>query len=302
MPTHLIYAAYRNTEKILYDTKDAEGKEFTRHVVFVDPLTHPKMEMADGQCIVCGQALVQGLPAKHAFSDVFTDWNVMKNIGGTHVCPACSFCLLTSAERLGVRTFSHAAADKLELLNRPQLRNRILNPPDPPFVINVAVSQKKHIAFKGYVNYSRDIFHVQYEEMPILVNREEFRVVLDLFEHYMSGFTKTEIFTGEFNHARVLKFGYERWEAFEEKIKHYRGTPVLEIVNFVSQKIEEEERVTWYLDSVLKMPTPQPQPYSSMPSTGAATNEEAPAGSTCGGRSNGSPAPAPNEPEQLELF
>ncbi|WP_152650449.1 hypothetical protein [Heyndrickxia coagulans] len=195
-----------------------------------------------------------------------------------------------------------ANKERIWLPNRVEMRKFLLRPPDPPFVINLAVSQKKHIAFKGEVNYSRDIFTVMYEEMPVLIVRKEFARLLELVEHFLYGFTKTEITTGEYSQKRILEFGIEAWEAFEERVKPYRGNPLLDVVMFVAQKVESEEELQCFMVSELKMKTQELPPYLSTPSTAAETEKEDQMESTCGGKLNDLPKSAQNEQLALDLF
>lgn len=307
MPTHLIYQAWKETKDekgvIKQNTKDAKGNEIIRDIKFVDPMHEKDMEEHIGHCFLCGEPMKQGMKLKRIFSNVFTDWNIAKNTRGTHVCPACCFSILTSKERHGIRTFSNVAnQERLWLPNRKELRGFLVNPPEPPFVINLAVSQKKHIAFKGEVNYSRDIYTVMYEEMPVIINRYEFKKVLDLVEHFLYGFTKTEISSGNYNQKRILDFGIEEWQEFEERIKKIRGTPLLDVVMFVAQKIESKEELKCFMASELKMNMQQPQHYSSMLSIEAETKDEDQVESTCGDKLNDLQKSAQNEQLQLELF
>ncbi len=307
MPTHLIYSAWKKTKDengvIWQNTKDGKGNEIIRNIKFVDPMQHKDMEEHTGTCFLCGEQMTHGMKLKKVFSNVFTDWNQAKNPAGTHVCPACCFSILTTKERYGLRTFSNVANEEhLWLPNRVEMREFLLRPPDPPFVINLAVSQKKHIAFKGEVNYSRDIFTVMYEEMPVLIVLKKFKKLLTIVEHFLYGFTKTEITTGEYSQKRILDFGIEAWEAFEEQVKPYRGTPFLDVVMFVAQRIENEEELKCFMVSELKINLQEQQPYLSTPSTEAVTGKEGPAESTCGGKSNGSPKSAQSEQLALDLF
>lgn len=303
MPTHLIYQAWKKTGRLIQNTKDSKGNDIQKEIKLVDPMTHKDMEEFDGYCYLCGEPTTHGMKLKKVFSNVFTDWNIGKYRTSTHVCPACCFTILTSPERHALRTFSNVAnKDNLYLPNRVEMREFLLHPPEPPFVINLAVSQKKHIAFKGEVNYSRDIFTVMYEEMPVLIDRKEFTRLLELVEHFLYGFTKTEITTGDYNQKRILDFGIEEWEAFEERVKKYRGSPLLDVVMFVAQKIESEEKLQCYMASELKMNTLQQQHSSSMPSTAAGTEKEDQVGSTCGDKLNDSQKLVQNEQLQLELF
>lgn len=307
MPTHLIYQAWKETKDekgvIKQNTKDAKGNEIIRDIKFVDPMQEKDMEEHTGYCFLCGEPMKQGMKLKKVFSNVFTDWNIAKNPSGTHVCPACCFSILTSKERYGIRTFSNVAnQERLWLPNRKELRGFLVKPPEPPFVINLAVSQKKHIAFKGEVNYSRDIYTVMYEEMPVIINRYEFKKVLDLVEHFLYGFTKTEISTGEYNQKRVLDFGMEAWELFEERIKPYRGNPLLDVTMFVAQRIENEEELKCFMVSELKMNTQELPPYLSTQSTEVETGKEDRKESTCGDKSSVSPKSVQSEQLALELF
>jgi len=307
MPTHLIYKAWQNTKDengvIMQNTKDAKGNEIVRQIKFEDPMKQKDMEPHEGHCFLCGEPMTHGIKLKKIFSNVFTDWNIAKCRGETHVCPACCFSILTTKERYGLRTFSNVAnEERLWLPNRVEMREFLLQPPDPPFVINLAVSQKKHIAFKGEVNYSRDIFIVMYEEMPVLIVRKEFARLLELVEHFLYGFTKTEITTGEYNQKRILNFGIEAWEHFEERVKTYRGNPILDVVMFIAQKIENEEDLKCFMVSELKMKTQELPPYLSTPSTAAETEKEDQMESTCGGKLNDLPKSAQNEQLALDLF
>ena len=303
MPTHLIYEAWKRTGRIIQNTKDEKGNPVQREVNLLDPMKHPDMEPFEGYCYLCGEPTKHGMKLKKIFSNVFTDWNAGKCRTSTHVCPACCFTILTSPERHALRNFSHVANhERLYLPNREELRGFLLNPPDPPFVINIAVSQKKHIAFKGEVNYSRDVFTVMFEEMPVLIERKGFGKLLQLVEHFLYGFTKTEILTGEYNQKRILDFGLEAWEAFEDKVKPFRKNPILEVALFVAKKIESKEELVCYMDSELKMNMQPLRPSSSMPSTGAETGTGAQADRTCGDKLSDLPKSAQNEQLALELF
>lgn len=304
MPTHLIYSAWlKMGKRVKQNTRDSKGNEIVKDIEFVDPMEHEDLEEFEGYCYLCGEKTEWGMSVTKVFSNVFTDWNVGKCRNSTHVCPACSFTILTSPKRHALRSFSNVAnEERLYLPNRVEMREFLLSPPIPPFVINLAVSQKKHIAFKGEVNYSRDVFTVMYEEMPVLINRQEFTKLLNLVEHFLYGFTKTEITTGQYNQKRILDFGIEEWQAFENQVKVYRGTPLLDVVMFVAQKIESEEDLRCYMVSELKM-NMQQQPHSlSMPFTEAGTKKEDRREWICGDKLSDSQKSVQSEPLQLELF
>lgn len=302
-PTHLVYEAWKRTNEIVQNTKDARGNEIVRVVEFYDPYESARMERVQDRCFLCGEQIQEGIPTKHVFSDVFTDWNRSRYPIGTHVCPACSFTILTNPRnRTSLRNFSFVAEEKLHLPNRVEMRQFLVEPPEPPFLIVLAVSQKKHLAFKGTVSYNSEIYTVMLEETEVIINRKEFTRLLAIVEHFLFAFTKTEIQTGQYNQQRVLKFGIDRWEWFEEQVKPYRGTELLNVVMFVAQKIEKEEDVLCFMGLEQKMKTPQPQHFSSMLSIEVETNDVDQADRTCGGKSNDSQKQVQSEQLQLELF
>lgn len=303
-PTRLVYEAWKNTEEIIYKTSDGEGKSVAKKLVFLDPAEHPHIEPHVRLCVLCGDRMTEGIPRSKVFSDVFTDWPYCRNISGTHVCPACCLTILTNPNgRIAMRTYSWLATKKeLKPLNRPDAREILLNPPEPPFLIVLAISQKKHLIFKGTVSYSREVFPIMLEETPVFIQRSEFAELLELVEHFMFGFTKTEIKTGEYNQQRVLKFGVDLWEWFEEQIAPYRGMSVLDVVDFVAQKVEKEEQFRCFLASKQKT-TIEPQQHSlSMLFTEAGIKKEGPKGLICGGKSNDLPKCVQSEQLTLELF
>ena len=302
-PTRLVYEAWKRTEKIIQNKKDAKGNEIVREVEFYDPYDVKHMEKIESRCFLCGETIQEGIPTKHVFSDVFTDWNRSRYPIGTHVCPACSFTILTNPKnRTSLRNFSFVAEEKLHLPDRVEMRQFLVEPPKPPFLIVLAVSQKKHLCFKGTVSYNREIYTVMLEETEVIINRREFTRLLGIVEHFLFAFTKTEITTGEYNQQRVLKFGIDRWEWFEEQVKPYRGTELLNVVMFVAQKVEKEEDVLCFMGSEQKMKTPQPQHFSSTPSTAVETNDVDQADPTCGDKLSDSQKQVRSEQLQLELF
>ncbi|MBA2878028.1 hypothetical protein HNR63_001082 [Anoxybacillus kamchatkensis] len=302
-PTRLVYEAWKRTEKIIQNTKDAKGNEIVREVEFYDPYDVKHMEKIDSRCFLCGETIQEGIATKHVFSDVFTDWNRSRYPIGTHVCPACSFTILTNPKnRTSLRNFSFVAEEKLHLPNRVEMRQFLVEPPEPPFLIVLAVSQKKHLAFKGTVSYNREIYTVMLEETEVIINRKEFTRLLAIVERFLFAFTKTEVQTGQYNQQRVLKFGIDRWEWFEEQVKPYRGTELLNVVMFVAQKVEREEDVLCFMGLGQKTKTP-PQPHLSfMPSIEAETNDVDQADQICGDKLNDSQKQVQSEQIQLELF
>lgn len=306
MPTHLLYQAWKkslmNNDCIYYNTSDG-NKDIVKELRFVDPREHKDFLEHEGMCYLCGEQMTHGLPIKKAFSNVYTDWNIGKHRTGTHVCEACCFALLTTKQRYGIRMYSFVANESgLQVTNRKELRDVLIEPPNPPFVACLAVSQQKHLITKAEVNYSRDVFTVMYEEMPVIIDRQEFTKLLTLVQHYLYGFSKTEIGSGNFNQKRVLDFGIDEWQAFEKRVKVYRGNPLMDVVMFVAQKNESEEELHCFMVSELKV-NQRPQLHlSSTQFTEAETETEDRAESGCGGKSKDLQKYPQKEQLALDLF
>lgn len=116
-----------------------------------------------------------------------------------------------------------------------QIREWLLSPPEPPFRIVIAESGKKHIDFLSQVAYCRDRFPVQFELDTLQVDRDEFTWLLNAFESLMAaGFSKTEIFTGQYRSDRLGK-ALQQYHQHEPVVKPYRGSRLLGLVKYVAQ-------------------------------------------------------------------
>ena len=104
-----------------------------------------------------------------------------------------------------------------ETPDRVRCRALLLDPPEPPFLLCIALLGQKHVIFKGEVAHNRSVFPVQADDDRIYIKREEFIVFLDAFETlYAMGFSKDSIVDGrDWNQARILKLGISRWRTAE---------------------------------------------------------------------------------------
>lgn len=124
------------------------------------------------------------------------------------------------------------------LPTRAQMRNWLLNPPEPPFTIAIAESGQKHILPWAQEGLDRDYFPVQFELDSVWIDRAEFVDLLGHFESLMAlEFSKTEILSREYHSDRLMK-ALNQFFPLEEQISFYRGTRLLALVNHVAQKPE----------------------------------------------------------------
>lgn len=199
---------------------------------------------------------------------MFTNHNEAKAPRSQSVCIHCAFCLLAhefhtvekkdkvskkGAVKAGdvkiceagtLRMYSlRATPTSLEHHTPATLKEAILNPPEPPFVMTVATSGQKHLTFRAGVGMNRDNYPVQFEEVQVWVEREKLvEMVVFIEKHYSKeGFTKAELQSGDYSSARILKFGIQRWKEMEEQLKQWRGSQLFELACFISRKSEEEK-------------------------------------------------------------
>jgi len=194
-------------------------------------------EVADKHCWLCGgETDGLGLPKKKVIKPTFMDIPLAAQASNS-ICPGCIFCL----SRRELRNYSILANEGNMLHpSRPEIRELLLNPPDPPFVLCIAASGQKWVHIRSEIAYTRDNFPVQLEETRVNVNVEEFREVLGVIEQLYTEFSKAEIESGEYNPIRINKFGIGRFEDLEEKARGWRGSRLFSLAIFVAQKGDKE--------------------------------------------------------------
>lgn len=138
------------------------------------------------------------------------------------------------------------------LATRIEIRDWLLNPPDPPFTIAIAESGQKHILFLAQPGHSKTLFPVQFETDSLIVKKPEFDNLLFAFEGLMGlGATKMEIVTGEYKSGFLLQaIADPRFEEWESTMERIRGQRLLDLLSHVGQKNE----------SILPEPKPTIEP------------------------------------------
>ena len=123
------------------------------------------------------------------------------------------------------------------LLTRVEIREYLLNPPQPPFTIAIAESGQKHIIPWALEAQSKDFFPVQFELDTVYIDAR-FKEFLTSYEELMTlGFSKAEIDSGDYRSERLIKVFDKYWE-FEEKIARIRGTRLIQLISYVAQMLD----------------------------------------------------------------
>lgn len=287
--TELIYKAWRNTPKpIIYHTADAKGNPIEVDCDFLDPTADFKQ--CEGQCSICGADITEGIPNKKMFSSNYTDWHLHKNPSGTHVCKACAFTMILNVNkgRMALLRYSFCASDTLKICNRTDLRDILINPPEPPFVMVCAVSQKKHLAIKSKISYSKENYLCMLEEECIQVNRGALSDMIKACEALRGiGFTKDEIAQGIVRYDKVKQFSPNCFDTINKLLKPMRALRMFALALHVSQKMNEEEAIC-YLDLKPRTAMSPQEHCSSTQHTKAEMSKEDRQAMTCGRKSSDS--------------
>lgn len=226
-PTELVYLAAKATGDQIVNGKPVKYE----HPVGIMPTK-------DDKCYLCEKEIVEGYPRKTVIKPTFTDTPYARAPRSQTVCKECTFCLGNKA----LRMYSILATpDKLRHPIRGEWRDTLLNPPEPPFVLVLAMSGQKWLHFKGRVNYKQDNYWILLEEVIIQVNIAKLTELLGIIEQLYATFTKDEIRTGNYNVARIKTFGTDRWEELENKIEKERGSRLFDLAVMVAKKEEVEK-------------------------------------------------------------
>jgi len=200
----------------------------------VEYLDIEAVTVPNATCWLCGgQTNMLGIPIKKGIKPTFTDQDLARNMQSKSLCQGCAFCLGSRS----LRNYSLLATEnKLLHPNRSELRDILLNPPEPPFLVAIAVSGQKHLSFKTHIVYSNDNFPVLLEELLIFINPQKLKMLVESIEELYAEFSKTEIESGNYNQARIKKFGLARWEMLESQISPRRGNRLFKLAIFIAQR------------------------------------------------------------------
>lgn len=251
----VIYEAWINTEKpIKYKTTNAKGEEVEKKINFADPEKNNNYDQGyEGYCSVCGDYVHGGIPVKKMLPSSYMDWAIHKKPEATYICKSCSFCLGMNADgRIALFRYTVVAEKVLHLCNKQQIRNFLVNPPDPPFVMILPVSQKKHLFAKSQTSYSKEKFFCNLEETTIMVDRTICELIKKIEALRGVGIKVSSIENGQVPWNILKAYNMQGVENVIRVIEKIRKNPMFELALKVSQKMEGEEAAC-YLGLTPKM-------------------------------------------------
>jgi len=190
-----------------------------------------------GDCWLCGCRTNKGHPKKKIIKPTFTDHDLANLPWSEVVCEHCAWAL--SYREL--RNYSIlATGERLYHPSRAEIKETLLKPPEPPFLLAVAESGQRWLHFKAKVNLSNKRFLVRLDNFDVIVNPEQFKTLLEPIEELYQTFTKAEIESGNYQSHRIREFGMERWERIESIIEPARKSSLFQLAIFVAQRSAEE--------------------------------------------------------------
>lgn len=210
-----------------------------------------EIEQGSCRCAYCGGRCDDSAPASKFVLPSFTARDSLS--GGTHVCFGCRLAMDERADVTLIDGESRAA-QKTRLYSwfvprpgeriaatkthREQLAAIVLDPPEPPFLLSIALSGQRHVLYRSRVALDRREYPINLEGEPIYVTRQAIADRLDLCRRLVACLGKPAL-DGELDFGRMLALGQpdaiedaERWNAV-------RDEPLSRLALFICPKKED---------------------------------------------------------------
>ena len=210
------------------------------------PPADRKGKIAFGACPSCwlcsGPTDGRGWQQADAFPGTFTQFSCAVLPDSDAVCQPCVamttgavFKTLVTARGLDIKlwsqcgwhSYSHLVTGRgdYEAPKPGRVREILLDPPEPPFVLGLNPSGQKHSLFRTRVAASRDLFPLHYDERTFMVGRGRFAALLtDLERMSALGFSKEQSETGRYHPESIRRAGLAAWRAGEARMALWRAS------------------------------------------------------------------------------
>lgn len=187
-----------------------------------------------GTCRITGEASA-GLPFAKWVRDTFTDHSFLKP--GNIISNEALFCFDEASEYLQqrtgreklqrFRTYSHIVADGVWHVCTKADKEKIfrLLTKSQPEIVCLSESGQKHLLFKNRPG----LWQLE-ETTDIPADVESLKIIHATAQQLMqSGFSQTEIISGNYPTYKILKAGLAAWQAPEAVLKTYRFTKIFDL-------------------------------------------------------------------------
>lgn len=206
----------------------------------------------DHNCFYCGGQCNTDYTVKKYVKDTFTNRDIVRRPASEYVCSGCICTLNERANinlaneeiresqktRLYTWVFSKSGRVAYTKAHLKLLTNIIINPPEPPFGIVLAVTGQKQLLFRSVLAWNRDRFPVMLEEEIITVSPAELLIKIQLASIVIAAIGKPSLGEMSSNHAIKYYDYYGNLDSFELWKKNMHS-PISRLALFLSPSQKE---------------------------------------------------------------
>lgn len=166
------------------------------------------------------------------------------------LCKAETFQASVAAHALPVKVWTQAgwhsyshfvSPTAWECVKPGRVREILLDPPEPPFVLAINPSGQKHVLFRAKVITDVAMIPVQVDDQRVWVSQVAFVEVLEAFEALTAlGFRKDDVLTGRYHPESTRRAGLAAWRAAEDRIAPWRmrDPQLLQLVHYCARSAQ----------------------------------------------------------------
>ncbi len=191
----------------------------SRQILRTSQLFPPTEGGEVGTCIVCGTSTRKG--HRIDFSSNFTAWSMLWD--GDCIC---EYCYTLCRDQQYRRRSWVATKQGIRFLQKSEILEVLLNPPEPPFAIYITRTGKKQgfLQLVNRLSYSREHYFIAFDDALVFVNRGELEEMVEIAKKARAlKFTKAELLSEPAVH---------RWQHRElcEQIVKLAKKPLWEVI------------------------------------------------------------------------
>lgn len=217
-------------------------------------------EEGQERCFFCGETCGHTFLTKDYVKDTFTNRDIIQFPDSQYVCSGCveslgngsydemgmidgSVKIRKNARGMSPRMYSWVLTEKERLsatkAHIKELREIILNPPDPPFAIVLADSGQKQIIFRCPVSHDRDNYPVLLEEDVIIVSIIDLQNILKCATRLSAAVGKVALLNPEQINVVTRVFEYYGDLGFYEEWLKICRQPLAKLAAWLCKNKEE---------------------------------------------------------------
>lgn len=233
----------RRNDTVQYNTRDGKGNDIVTKVTIKKYTEHP----VNGTCPICMRQMTAGCKIKDIVSANFTDWQYV----GDYICPEC-------ADLFSLYFYNYVVdPDGIHLYNVREIKDAILTPWDPPYMICITTSRKKHLFYKARWNDGGDRFAINLETETIYTTRDRMAKLFAFVECLQTlGASKEALKDGQIPFLVFLKIDKRAMDFLKHELDTSRE---IQIPLFCGQKLNiSEEDACTTISTLISSTEPRP--------------------------------------------